>query len=160
MAGKSYKGVQRTMRLEVALDSFYSDIESLAEEVREIVDNAGDNLANTSRIQTFEATADTLENLSRPTDPSLPEALKTMEITVMEAMPRSRRQNISRAVRCENATAYGRVAVDSVREWCDEVEQTDQSPGDDTLTELREWCDEIEDHLSEAESAEFPGMYG
>jgi hypothetical protein len=28
------------------------------------------------------------------------------------------------------------------------------------LTELREWCDEIEGHIYDAETAEFPGMYG
>jgi hypothetical protein len=92
MAGKSYKYVTHTLKLDVAVDSFYADLEELAGEVREIVDNAGENLANTSRIQTFDATADLLENIDRPTEPKLPEALATMEVTVGLATPRSQRQ--------------------------------------------------------------------
>lgn len=163
MAGKSYKYVTRNMKIEDAVSSFYADIEELASEARDIVENATEALAQTSRIQTFEATADTLENLQASDTPQLPEALQTMEITVGLAEPRNRRQSTSRAVRCENAAGYARAVIDAVREWCDEVEaeeDIEKRPGDDVLTELREWTDELEGHVDEAEATEFPGMYG
>jgi hypothetical protein len=53
-----------------AIAGAYGDVESLAGECREIVDNAPEGLSQTERIQTFETTADTLENIG--TGPDLP----------------------------------------------------------------------------------------
>lgn len=160
MAGKSYKSVSQKMKIADAVSAFYADIEELAMEARDIVENASENLAQTNRIQTFEATADTLEGLQAPDEPEWPEVLQAMEVTISVAVPRAKGRATSRSVRCENAASYARAAIDSVREWCDEAEGQAEPPSDDVLTELREWCDEVEGHVDEAEAVEFPGMYG
>ncbi len=71
MAGKSYKFVERFSNIEDAAADFYNEVQELAGECREIVDNASEGLAQTDRIQTFESTADTLENISEENIPKV-----------------------------------------------------------------------------------------
>jgi hypothetical protein len=167
MAGKSYKAIQQETTPLEAVQNFYGDIETLAADVRELVDNAsGTATENTGRIQTMSETADLLEGLEMPEAPELPEALTGMKIKVFVSVPKSKKSQPSRAVLCENACSYGRAGTEAVLEWCDaEDNRLEEAASRDAAQRyefhelLREWADEVNAHIDEAEGAEFPGMY-
>ena len=124
-----------------AIRSAFSIIEDLANEVREVVDNAADtNFASTQRIQTLEETADTLE---QHTEADVPDALQAIEVTVVTVV--KRRQ--SRADRRDEACSYLAAVIDLLNEREDD-------------TEAEELAGELQEIQDEWEGAEFPGMYG
>jgi hypothetical protein len=133
-----------------AISSTHGDIQSLAEEVREIVDNAsGTNLEQTQRIQTFSETADTLENLDELSAPDW------MDHQTVQWRVETKPRRTGRAARCDAALDPMRVAK----------ERLEELSGDETLTEeqrseAQELSDEMDSYISDAEGAEFPGMYG
>jgi|SRR5215831_11280017 len=141
-----------------AVSYAYSELEELGNEVREVVDNAsGTNRENTGRIQTLGETADTLESIS---DPTIDEELGKVEVTYHEMLPRSRRHGLSRGDRRDNATG----ALDAVIQVLEEMEEVqsafkgaDQNKDE---TDYRGLIEDLERMKDEAESAEFPGMYG
>ena len=165
MAGKSYKPIIQSTTALSAISSFFSEIEELASECRELVDNVVDNLKNTGRIQIFDETASVLEGMQEVDAPDdLPDVagvgLETF-LSITQYVPRPKNGRTSRAVRCENACIMGRAGIDAVRAYLDAPEFED--PADelhDLLTEWRDFCVEIEGYLDEAEGVEFPGMFG
>lgn len=134
-----------TMGLADAVSYAYGEISSLAEEVREVVDSAEGGRAETQRIQTLGETADTLENIS---EPNVPETLAQIQVSFLE-IPSGKR-GLSRAKRRDNATSAmsGVVAI---------LENLEDEALQDEADELR---DQVENDQSEAEGAEFPGMFG
>ena len=127
--------------IEDAISTAFSIIEDLANEVREVVDNAADtNFASTQRIQTLEETADTLENTDEPT---VPPGLHALEVTVVTFV--KRRQ--SRADRRDEACAYLAAVIELLQEREDDAE-------------AEELAGELENIQGEWDGAEFPGMYG
>ena len=82
--------------LESAVGGAFSEIEELAGEFREMVDNAPENLHGSSLYETRESTADTLENLSAP---DVPDALGEIGVTYTQAAGRGKRGAMSRATR-------------------------------------------------------------
>lgn len=152
MSGRLYKSVARTGTVESIVDA-YSMLEELHDEVQEIVDNATDGLRETSRIQTFEETASTLDNASSP--PDVPECVSDLAISYSESVHRSKRAGPSRAVRCENACAIIGAAIQACQDYLAEGECNEDDQG-----EVESFISELEDMQSNAESAEFPGMFG
>jgi hypothetical protein len=159
---------------ENAISSFYSEIEELAGEVREVVDNAPEGLAESSRIQTMGEAADTLEECQEPDAPKgLWDAFSTEISVSLQVRGGKKRGSESRAVRCSNAASQAQSAIEAVRGWCDEKEEALQEEQEKAalaveyvesleslINEARTYCDEIEEHVGNAEGAEFPGMMG
>lgn len=141
-----------------AISYAYGELSSLAEEARDIYDNASEGLQQTQRIQTFEETADTLENLD---EPSVPDGFEG-EVSFGEEAPRRKNRGLSRSSRCGNAISAMGALVSLCEERIAELdEKEDLSDDEETLkTDLEELRDQLENDKSEAEGCEFPGMYG
>lgn len=134
-----------------AVSGGYSELEELASECREMFDNASEGLQQTQRLQTFEQTADTLEGLS---EPDVPECVGELRFQVRLEIPNRPRRGLSRATRCANATALLQGALDAMQAWLEENSEHDDA------SDVEDQCNGIENDISEAEGAEFPGMYG
>jgi hypothetical protein len=170
MAG-SYKQVPRTTTLAAAIADGFSELESLAEECRELVDNASDMSRGTQRIQTFEETADTLESLTQPEEP--PAVIAELAVAYSESVHRSKRHGPSRAVRCSNGVAMLTAAKEAVEAWMEEsredwedsdVQSIIGDESSDTRGEVysaaEQLASDLDDLISSAEGCEFPGMFG
>lgn len=145
---KTYDGVIGDVSL--------SDLEELGNECQEVVDNA---IAQTQRIQTLEDTASTLTGFSFD---DAPEFLSDVAISWMEILPRSKRMQLSRADRRDNAIAPMQAAIDAARKWCDDKAEDDPEGQEAKghIDEAQAWADALEQIVEDASNAEFPEMYG
>lgn len=128
----------------------FSELTSLAEECREIVDNASEGLSQTNRIQTLETTASALEGLD---EPEVPGWIAPTKVTYAQWENSRKGRGLSRADRAGQAVAMLDAAIDVLE---GEKEDADS----DKVDELTALIDECETAKGEAEGAEFPGMYG
>lgn len=157
----SYKNVPCQSNVSAISDAV-SAIEDLASECREIVDNAEGGLRETSRIQTFDETAGTLEGIS---EPDVPECVADLPINYNEQRVTRKGRSESRAVRRDNALAVISAAREAVDEWVNtrtgEIEDAGGSVDDDDEVQAAvEFVGELENIESELENCEFPGMFG
>ena len=136
-----------------AISDAISDLTSLGEDCREIVDNASENLQQTSRIQTFDETASALEGLS---EPDVPECVAELPITYSEQISTRKGRGESRAVRCANSVAVLQAAQEAVAMWLEDETNEEHAERD----EVEQLANDIEEIIGEAEGCEFPGMYG
>lgn len=148
----SYKNVNTESNVS-AIDDACSSLEELGGECREIVDNASENLQQTSRIQTFEETAGTLEGISAP---DVPEVIAELPITYSEQISTRKGRGESRAVRCSNAVSVLQAAEAAAQEWYDDEANAEHADRDD----VDNFITEIQNIIGDAEGCEFPGMYG
>ncbi len=137
------------------MSAAFSEVESLAGECQEIVDNASEGLSNTQRIQTLGETADRLGNVS---EVDVPECIASLVIDYSESVNTNKRRSPSRAVRMENAVTILQAGVDAAQGIIDETDNEDYD--EDERAEIEEFINEIESVISEIEGAEFPGMFG
>jgi N6-adenosine-specific RNA methylase IME4 len=131
-----------------AVSGAFSEITDLAEEYRQIVDNATEGLSETQRVQTFGETADTLEGLQ---EPDVPSVIATIEVNYTITLPKRKDRGLSRAARMSDAIGI----LDACMEALDRVAETD--------VRHQAACDlfgELDAVKAEAEGCEFPGMYG
>lgn len=157
----SYKN-QTTETNVSSVEDAISQLEELGSECREIVDNASENLQQTSRIQTFEETASTLEGISAP---DIPDCVADLTMTVTTQVSTRKGRGESRAVRRDNELAVLSAARDAVDEWINtrtgEIEDEGGSVDDNEDVQAAvEFVGELENIISDVESCEFPGMYG
>jgi hypothetical protein len=134
--------------MESAVSEAFSEICSLAEEAREIVDNAPDGLRESERIQTFEQTADTLESLG---EPEVSAVISTVPVCCTLALPKRKGRGLSRASRMGNAISI----IDGCMEALNAIPEKDVRHA--AALDLH---GELEAAMSEAEGCEFPGMFG
>jgi hypothetical protein len=131
-------------KLADAIGSAIEDLNELAEQTREIVDGAPDNLRETERIQTLEMSADSLENIEVP---DVPDVLA--EIVVPFSLPK--RRYVSRASQAADATSILQACIEKL--WV--------IAEDDTLNaEAQQLADDLDEIVNAAANCEFPGMYG
>lgn len=164
----NYKFVPHTSTLSSIADAI-SELQSLAEECREIVDNAPEGLSETQRIQTLDETAGYLEDVN---EPDIPEGADDLAISYSEAVPTRKGRSPSRSTRRDNALAIIGAAVEALEAKVEELreeandargEDDDSDEGDvadakaDSFDELKT---ELEEIVSNVESCEFPGMFG
>jgi len=136
-----------------AVSNGLGELQSLAEEIREVVDNAEGGLAQTQRIQTLEATADTLEQIN---EPEINEELGKLEVRYAESLPSGRR-GLSRRARCDNAINALDAAIEVLQEKSDNFSEGEGGSEEDPYKDL---LDELEEIKGNAEACEFPGMFG
>lgn len=125
-----------------AVGDAFSELQSLGEECREIVDNAPENLQQSARIETLGESADTLEAME---EPSVPNDISNLEIEWTE------RAGVGRATRCSNALS----AIEAAKERVDA--EIGERAVDDSVADLSESLGDI---IAEAQNCEFPGMFG
>lgn len=143
----AYKMVTCSNSVRSLIADGVSQLEELASECREMVDNASEGLAETQRIQTFGETADALEGIS---EPDMPDELDTVLDTVVafsESVPTRKGRGTSRSVQRDNAVSMLSAAVEALQD-VDDNEAAD------------ELATEVQNIIDEAEGCEFPGMYG
>jgi len=150
---RKFKSVKATIA--DAISFAHGELQSLAEEVREVVDNAsGTPREHTQRIQTLDETASQLEGID---EPSVGDELGKLEVEYHEALPRSRRKGLSRADRRDNATG----ALDSVIQLLNEQKDDfEEKHPDADASYYDSLIDDLERMKDDAEAVEFPGMYG
>lgn len=120
------------------------DIEELAQECRDVVDNASDGLLQTQRIQTLDETASELENHQ---EPDIPDLLEQLKLSITEPNYTARQLGKrSRATRCADACNLLTAVVVFLENRDDEDSET-----------LR---DELQSVIDGCDGIEFPGMYG
>lgn len=181
---RSYKYVPQKGTVSSVSDA-YSELVSLGEECREIVDNAAEGLDQTQRIQTLDETAGELENLS---EPDVPEHVADLEIGYSDSVPTRKGRSPSRATRRDNAVAILQGAISALEQKqadLEEIANADEAeaepaeaapatvngdgaePAKLTAEQAQEQADEIASLISElqdtvdsVESLDFPGMFG
>lgn len=148
MARRAPKTTTYKSSLADAVSTACGDLTSLAEECREVVDGAEGGRANTQRILTLGETADTLENIS---EPEIEDEPGKIEIEYAQMLPKSKRHGLSRGDRRDNATMILDACIQELEEAQDKLEDKEAyQPLIDELNEIKD----------NAESVEFPGMYG
>lgn len=155
---KSYKSVTRPTTLSAAVSDGFAALEELGSEVRDIVDNASENLSQSQRIITFGETADALEGL---TEPEIPSVLADRDVTYSEYVHREKKASPSRAVRHANAVAMPQAAMDSAQAHLETYDDAEEN--EETIAErdgVEEFINELEEAMSKVESCEYPGMFG
>ena len=134
------KFVEHEMTFGQTIENAFDELSELAEECREIADNASEGLQQTQRIQTFEAAADDVKNLEAPT---VPDALE--KLTIKYFLPK--RRYLSRQSRAGDAITMLKACIAALG---DKVNDTDAQALN---------C-ELQNAADVASSCEFPGMYG
>ena len=143
-----------------AIETFYSDIDGLAEEAREVVESAPESLKSAARIQTMSDSADTLERIELP---YIPDDAPDIKIKVKLHRPKRKADNTSRATRCENAALVADAGISAIEGWIAEMKEAEGERSDDERAKIDEWqtfVDAVREHIAETESVEFPGMRG
>lgn len=162
---RNYKQVKHTGTVHGCISDGVSALVSLGEECREIVDNAPEGLNQTSRIETFDETAGTLENMS---EPEIPDCIGDAPLDYYESVPTRKGRSASRSTQCSNAVAMitaGKEAIEAqMAKWEEEKSaeaSEDEKAGlQDKIDEARSCVDDLDNIISEAEGVEFPGMFG
>lgn len=141
-----------------ALADAYSELESLAEEMRSWHDNMPENLQYGDKGSAVEEAATALEEAS--SDPKdLPEwwdeneTRTALRITLHEATKKRK----SRADRCGDAVGRLSAVIDILEQQADVLRANEAHERAEELDTLK---DEIEQHKDAAEGVEFPGMFG
>jgi ParB-like chromosome segregation protein Spo0J len=119
-----------------AVNDAFAEWRSLAEEIREVVDNS-EAFSATQRIQTLDETAGVLEGLE---EPKVEEELRSIKVSFPVY------KLTSRAARNGFATCALEACIEAIADNPSEAAK-----------DLRE---ELQNAVSEAECCEFPGMYG
>jgi hypothetical protein len=136
---RKLKVIEHEYTVAEAIDFALTDLEGLASECREKVENAPESLQYSERIVALSASADALEDVERP---EFADALGI--IPVKCALPK--RRYLSRAARASDAS--------SLLEACVKALNGISDGGAETL------INELESVIDVIDGCEFPGMYG
>jgi hypothetical protein len=137
---------EETTTVAEAIAGACEELNELAQEVREVVDSAPEGLNQSGRIQALDETASTLENLDL--EPDVPLALGELKVTYEVTPPSKLRSRAARAAE----------AIFLLRECITVLEAIPDT--DDNHKAAKELVAELDNIAYEAESCEFPGMYG
>ena len=125
----------------------YSEVESLAGEVRDWYDNLPESFQSGDKGDRLSEAADALENISDSTD--LPQPVSDYKVVYYPSLDSS-----SRADRASDAAAMLRAAVEGIDDYIED--QGEKFKDDDGLEGTK---GELENHADEIEGVEFPGMF-
>jgi chromosome segregation ATPase len=183
------KMIEAKLDIGQALDYAYSEVQALADEIRETVDNAsGTSRENTQRIQTLGETADTLEQYDET--PEVPEDeeglvdLSKRPVTFHEWRGGGK-TGLTRQQRMDNAISALDAVIDDLTGWCSDERAALEEGGEPTeenidnvsegalalVKDMREKREELvsevedlfgtlEDAKGDWENVEFPGVRG
>lgn len=170
----SYKNLETKTDLSEAISNFYSEVQSLRDEMSEWADNMeSNNLGSTPKFDEVSQAKNALDGFA-DLEPDVPDGMNGVELVVIIQVPRRKRQNTSRAVRCGNAAAHIEAVVAWIEEEKDRLEKLDFDPDldedgeevemseeerDAQVSALEELRDTLQDHADQAQGVEFPGMF-
>lgn len=154
-----YKNVIRKTTVGAAIADARSELESLRDEVQEIVDNASEGLSQTQRIVTLADAVGYLDNVDSYATDDAPDEVKDLEITYSEAVNTNKRRGPSRSVRRDNAVAMLTAARERISDWTTD-DELEEEPSDERAEAVTTYLDELDTLIGEVEAAEFPGMFG
>lgn len=153
-AARRPKFRERELKLSDAVNEAYSELESLATEMREAFDNMPEGLQGSDKGQAREAAADDLEGISEPDVPkSLDVETNVVKWTVPARSP-SQERRLSRATRRDDAVQ----TLTAVNDYLEKL-QEDSARSDEEKQEAADFVDELLSAIETAEGVEFPGMY-
>lgn len=145
---KHRKLIDRESTISGLITDAFSELTTLGEEMREAFDNTPESLQSAGVGERRGEAADALENLN---EPEVPEIVAEIVVKWQEPPPKRR---MSRSDRRSDATCMLEQAIDAVENWLNENDTHDQHG------EVEAFRDELESQKDEADSVEFPGMYG
>lgn len=146
-----YKQVTREGVVDAIIGDAYSEVQSLAEEMREWADNMEEKFSQTSKYDDVSSAADTLENIS---EADLPDDMPAITTAWLETVHKSKKRSPSRAVRASNVETMLRAAEEAIRAHIGHKEPSELI---DALSELAEKLSEDADEIA---GVEFPGAFG
>lgn len=148
-----------------AIEGAIETLTELRDEFQEIVDNASEGLQQTERHQTREATVEALSFVDDGT-PDIPEEARDLPCSWTE----NRHPKASRAARRDNAVAALSAALSELEDWKsaaeerqsadDEAEKDRDEDLEQGISDAEESIATLEQWISDAESTEWPGMFG
>ena len=151
----------RDQRFRTTVDALicdaFSEIESLADEMRSWFDNLSEGLQSADRGQRVEQAADALESLSQPDMTELVDKIQAVFLPELKAT--------SRTARATEAADMLRTASQKLTDWMDDLEENQESVTIDgveykfDLSDIESIRDDAEEAANELEGVEFPGMY-
>lgn len=127
-----------------AVDAAFSEITTLADEVRETVDNATEAMQATTRIQTLDETASTLEENADA--PEIPGVIAALEVSyILETCKtRAQRRDFAAGI-LDNVLSF-------VGEWCE------ANPDHGELETVHQFTSDLESAKDNWEGVDFPGF--
>lgn len=128
----------------------FSEIQSLAEEMRDAYENTPDSLKEADVGSRRGEAADALENIQDA--PDVPEMAETISCYYCPAFDLS-----SRSKRANDTGDMLSMAADAIRDFVAERKEEDEEFEDGELNELADECERVQGEL---EGVEFPGMFG
>jgi len=149
------KMTEHEMSIEDAISSAMSEIQSLADEMREAFDNTPESLQGSAAGQAREEAADNLENISEPDVPTelqgsgfvVKWSTKTLSPSAMRKQSRSDRRYEAVETLCAVVSHLEKISED--KELSKEVREAAEN-----------FVDDVQSVIDDAEAVDFPGMYG
>lgn len=158
------KYVSRSMSVGDAVSEVWSELQSLAEEMREAYDNTPESLQQGGVGEMRGECADNLEALD---EPDVPDWATGLSVTVSHRNPARPKKRPSRAYRRDQASGMLDAVVSDLRALADDEAELDklarENPDrsrDDLESDLGDLADALESLRDEADAIDFPGMYG
>lgn len=149
---RAKKPEPRKINLTDAVGEAFGELECLAEEMRDWAGNIEEKFSSTQKYEDVSTAADSLENIQQP---DIDDTLGEIEITIQDPTPS--RKPRSRATRCGDACNILSNCISALEEFA----SFDSADTDEAKVELADDLrGELENVMSEAESVEFPGMFG
>lgn len=143
---KSYRIEKRKGTVGAMVGDAFSELQSLRDEMQEIVDNMeGANMGHMPKCEAAGEAVSELESADCDSEPDVPESLAEIEIEYSEQVQRRKGRAVSRAVRCDNAQSMLQAVRDALQE------RENDEDADELVQAIDAACDM---------SVEFPGMYG
>lgn len=133
-----------------AVSEAFCELQSLGEEMRSWADAMEEKLSHNDKYERVSEAADALENIS---EPDYPDTLAVIKVKVQD--PRPVRRVPSRADRCSFACSILEGCRDALEEFKNDTKNSETARDEaDTLLGA------VSETIDNAESVEFPGMYG
>lgn len=157
MAKRAPKTIQRETTIEGAVSDAMSEIQSLADEMREAFDNTPESLQNDGVGAARGEAADNLENIQEPDVPTELQGEKfTFKYNEVQLAP-SKMRNRSRAGRRDDACS----GLYHLIEFLESLEEDEKDIySKEEVEAAANFKEEVQTLIDEAEAVEFPGMYG
>lgn len=148
-----------TTNVDSLVDEAFSEIESLAEEMRSWYDNLTEGLQQTSKAEEINEAADTLEGIDRIDCPESADGIEVLRLPGLNVNSRSDRASDAQ----DMLTCAFEAVNDRVGELQDERDQKSGGEEKDELEnriqELESYSEELERAADEVGNVSFPGMY-
>ena len=145
------KLIERQVSIADAVSEAFGEFQSLGEEMRSWADSMEEKFSSTDKYSRVSETADILESCN---EPDHPQHAQDTVITVID--PPAKKRGYSRADRCSQACMLLDYAMEALETKIEALGENDTTAKD----ELESYRDEIDEAKSNAEGADFPGMYG